>query len=36
LQLVIRYTNETLTSAAVANAEAGEKAVQVGVKKDEL
>lgn len=36
LQLIIRYTNETLTSAAVANAEAGEKAVQVGVKKDEL
>jgi hypothetical protein len=36
LQVVIRYTNETLTAAAVANAEAGEKAVQVGVKKDEL
>jgi hypothetical protein len=36
LQLTIRYTNETLTDAALANAEAGEKAVQVGVKKDEL
>jgi hypothetical protein len=36
LQLILRYTNETLTSAALANAEAGEKAVQVGVKKDEL
>ena len=36
LQLVIRYMNETLTSAAVANTEAGEKAVQVGIKKDEL
>jgi hypothetical protein len=36
LQLVIRYTNETLTSAAVANTEAAPKATPVGVKKDEL
>lgn len=36
LQLVIRYQNETLISAAVVNTEVSEKPVQVGVKKEEL
>lgn len=37
LQLVIRYTNETLTNAAAANAEAGAKPpAPVGVKKEDL
>ena len=37
MQLVIRYTNETLTSAAATNAEAGAKAnTPTGVKKDDL
>jgi hypothetical protein len=37
MQLIIRYTNETLTTAAATNAEAGAKATApVGVKKDDL
>ena len=36
MQLVIRYTNETLTSAAAANLETPGKPAAVGVKKDDL
>ena len=36
MQLVIRYTNETLTSAAATNVETPGKPAAVGVKKDDL